>query len=535
MKKYLPIFLILITSWLTSCSAFIEKIDKNDVSKEGAEKKFSLIFSHNISGETHPCGCRNFPLGGLPQVAGLFAEIGKDSEILYVDTGDTLFASSAIPSSMKDSLSFNATHLALGLEQAGLKYFVPGDQDFALGIDFLKGIANSRSFDFLISNLKDPTLIKHKKFAEIDRGKTKIFLLGLVDPDVMYGPHGNYFNRPAEVFNSLILELEAAGYQKKNQYHRLIVLSHAGIDPDKALAKEFPYIDWIIGAHSQSFLRYSDDIENVKIVQTLSKNHYMGDIKIDLNSKKQTDTYALHEVRDELEQKLVPNPMTSFIYDHKNKMNEIQLKEQAAMGMGDFVKDSTHKNVPKFKTATSCIECHKPQTEFWQATPHSIAYTTLIKANEANNLSCIGCHSLGLNDPKGYNRAQDLVSLKNKTNLKKYWDEVKKLTPHETEVRALPKEDIKKISVEWAKLDKKMGVKQNFSNVQCLNCHGVSDTHPKVHAEDKVLTQNEKVFNIKNKCLSCHTPDQSPEWYENGLKVNAQFEDAYKKVSCPIN
>ena len=515
---------------LASCSYYIAKIDEGSVPKAPVEKKLSLIFSHNISGETHPCGCRNFPLGGLPQVAGLFANISKDSEILYVDTGDTFFPSSVVPVSMKDSLTFAAQNLALGLEQIGLKYFVPGDQDFAMGVEFLQGIANTRKFEFLIANLKDESLFKHKKFVVIERNKSKIFLVGMVDPEVFNGPHADYFERPSNVLPNIIEEVSKAGYDKGNSYHRLVILSHAGIDQDELLAKEFPFIDWIIGAHSQSFLRYSKDEGNVKMVQTLSKNHYMGDIKIDVNSKKQTDTYELLEVRDELERNITPNPMRAFIDDHKTKMNDLQIKEQARMGMGDALKQNEHKDVKKFETAENYLVSHKKQAEFWQGTPHAIAYTTLIKANEANNLSCIGCHSLGLNDPRGFTTQKNMVTFKGK-NPANYWNEVKKISAPVEVVRGAQASEIKKVSVAWFALDKKSGVNNNFANVQCLNCHTASELHPS--ANTPVLAQKDREFNIKNKCLSCHTPDQSPEWYESGIKVNAKFEESYKKVSCP--
>lgn len=520
MKKLILSFIVLFS--FTSCSDFIKKVDEASVNKHPIENKLSLVFSHNISGETHPCGCRNFPLGGLPQVAGLFAKLSNEGEVLYVDTGDTFFPSSVVPMSMKDSLTFAAENLALGLEQVGLKYFVPGDQDFAMGVEFLQGLANTRKFEFLIANLKDPSTFKHVPFAVIKRNKSTLFLVGLVNPDVFNGPHANLFLSPEEAMPGIMGELSRAGYEKNNSYHRIVVLSHAGIDNDSKLAQAYPNIDWIIGAHSQSFLRYSQDEGNVKMVQTLSKNHYVGDIKIDVNSKKQTDSYELHEIRDELEQNLNPNPMRSFIDDHKAKMNDLQIKEQAKMGMAAEL----HKNVPKYKSAVSCIECHKAQGDFWQKTPHSIAYTTLLKVNEANNLSCIGCHSLGLNDPKGFTNQTNMVSFKSKP-LKSYWDEVKKISSHVESVRKLPADDIKKISVQWMALDKKHGVKDNFANVQCLNCHGVSDTHPKVVTDAKPKTD------VKNKCLSCHTPDQSPEWYDSGIKVNQKFTDAYKKVSCP--
>jgi hypothetical protein len=527
MKKFLlPCLLI-----LASCSYYISKVDETHVVKSPVEKKLSLVFSHNISGETHPCGCRNFPLGGLPQVAGLFANISKDSELLYVDTGDTFFPSSAVPKSMTDSLSFAAQNLAVGLDQVGLKYFVPGDQDFAMGISFLQGIANTRKFEFLISNLKDEALIKHKNFAVIERNKSKIFLVGLVDPEVFNGNEASYFIPPKDALPGIIEEITKAGYQKNNDYHRLVVLSHAGIDPDTELAKKFPFIDWIVGAHSQSFLRFSVDEGNVKMVQTLSKNHYIGDIKIDVNSKKQTDTYELHEIRDELERNLNPNPLRAFIDDHKAKMNDLQIKEQAKMGMSATLNEDIHKGVKKFKTATSCIQCHQAQSDFWQTTPHSVAFSTLIKVNESNNLSCIGCHSLGLNDPRGYTTKKDMVTFKEAKSLRPYWDEVTKMGHKVESVRKLPAADIKKMSVQWVALDKKYGVKNDFANVQCLNCHTLEETHP-INKEKKI-SDSDRTFNIKNKCLSCHTPDQSPEWYESGIKVNAKFDESYKKMSCP--
>lgn len=528
MKK---IFLAVLLVIVSSCSYYIAKIDENSVVKAPVEKKFSLLFSHNISGETHPCGCRNFPLGGLPQVAGLFADLQKDSDILYVDTGDTFFPSSVIPKTMTSSLSFAAENLALGLEQVGLKYFTPGDQDFALGIEFLQNMANIRKFDFLISNLVDENLIKHKRFAIEDKGKTKLFLIGIVDPEAMNGEAANYFLPPKTAFKKILEEVTAAGYEKNNAYHRLIVLSHSGIDPDAELAKLYPNIDWIIGAHTQSFLRYSQDEGNVKIVQVLSKNHYIGEVKIDLNSKKQTDTYSILEIRDELEQKLSPNPMRSFIDDHKTKMNDLQIKEQALMGMSlKDIQSHAHPNVKKYKTAASCLECHKPQGDFWQGTAHSIAYTTLINVNEANNLTCVQCHSLGLSDPKGFSTVSDMVTFKKKP-LKDYWNEVKKIGAHVESVRKLPVEETKKIAVQWLALDKKSHVKENFANVQCLNCHSLEDTHPKYL--DPKKTASARTQQIKNKCLSCHTPEQSPEWYESGIKVNASFEEHYKNVSCP--
>jgi hypothetical protein len=82
--------------------------------------------------------------------------------------------------------------------------------------------------------------------------------------------------------------------------------------------------------------------------------------------------------------------------------------------------------------------------------------------------------------------------------------------------------------------DKMYGVKNNFANVQCLNCHTQHDEHP--FNSDMPQTHDEKTAQIKNKCLACHTSEQSPEWYGKDLKtVNEKFvAKNFKKMSCPL-
>lgn len=535
------LFLLLILS----CSKIVKKIDENSsppiIPATANSRPISIIFSHNISGETHPCGCRNFPLGGLPQVAGLFAKIQNERDLFYVDTGDTFFPSPNIPKTMESSLSFAASNLGLGLEQLGLKLFVPGDQDFAKGLEYLIKISHERKFSFLISNYIGPKELKYETFKVLNVERSKIFFIGLVDPDIFYGENSKYFSPLIPAFEQAINSIKRQGYDQNNPYHRLIVLSHSGIDTDTKLAQTFPFINWIIGAHTQSFLRYSQEEGQVKIVQTLSKNHYIGDIQIIPHQKKETDTYTLHEIRDELEKNLSPNPMRGFIESHKAQLNILQIEEQIKMGMGDSLIKEMHKtNAKKLTTYNTCIECHRPQGKFWQGTPHSLAYLTLIQKNEANSLNCVVCHSLGLGEAKGFTSPQNMLNThsknaKNKTRLpRKYWEELNSIaTQFKNEsIRKSPSELISSASESWLKLDQKFNLSHNFANVQCMNCHEQSENHPNYEAPkiDRLL----RMQKIKNKCISCHTADQSPEWYDIGPKLNNTFEEKFKKMSCPI-
>ena len=161
MKILISLFVLL------SCTNIIESIDDGNAQILDIKdsKELSIVFSHNINGETHPCGCRHFPLGGLPQVAGKLHELKAKGEVILLDTGDMLFPSPNLPPTMKDSFTFGAENLAVGMDQMGLKYAIPGDQDLALGTPFLKTLLEKSKFQYLVMNFSDPKILPHKRLV----------------------------------------------------------------------------------------------------------------------------------------------------------------------------------------------------------------------------------------------------------------------------------------------------------------------------------------------------------------------------------
>jgi hypothetical protein len=486
-------------------------------------KNTSIIFSHNINGETHPCGCRNFPLGGLPQVNGLLQSLKKTQSIIYVDSGDTFFSSTIVPEMLKESSTFAAYKIAESLDLLGLKFITPGDQDFALGEDFLVKVSNKHDFNFLISNSTKHMKIKHKKWGHIKSNGKDFFFLGIVSPDLLKSKFQHLFTSPVTALNEQIKLINSKFPNIKDK--KFILLSHSGLDPDRNLAKKLPYFDWIIGAHSQSYLRFSEDVGRTQLVQVLSRNHYLGDINFPHNLEKKV-SYTIHETRDETKDLIKPNKMTSWLNDYKSAFDKILISEQRL----DTVDDSEVKH----PTYLSCSECHTKQVEFWQETSHSVAYTTLIKAKSANNPSCVGCHSLGFRSPKGFSHTQNIVQSDEKDfNSKQYWEEFNPKHMPKKSVRNLSKAQRKMVSSKWIALDTKSKVSHNFANVQCLHCHAQTGEHP------FDSSQGSTIKDIKTSCVNCHTKDQSPEWYlkdSKGLATSVNkkyFSQKLKEVSCP--
>ena len=530
MKKKL-LWTLALTSIISSCTYFVKTIDNEEYTVQGMKKdKLSIIFSHNVNGETHPCGCRHHPLGGIPQIAGIIHEIQKTNDTLYLDSGDTFFASSTIPSSLQNSLEFTGKNVAKGLSNLGLAYQLPGEQDLAMGWNFLKEIQEENSFKYLVSNPSKIFPLEHEKLVVLEKGPHKVFIISLSNPEIFKKQFSTAFNSPFGEIANIRISLKGAGYDKSNSFHRLIALTNSGIDIDTIYAQRFPELDWIIGSHSQSFTKFPVEEGNTKMVQVLSRNHYLGEITISLTSDKKKDSFQIHEARDQKAKLLDPNPYHAFLTDHKQKLATIQIAEQNAMSVqtGD---------VQKFNTSSSCIECHQDQAKKWQKTPHALAYLTLIKTQEENNLSCVKCHSLGLSSPNGFHRASDIVDFEEteSTKLKKlkkdYWSHVKSNFTDFTSVRKLPPATIEKIATQWQAFDEKSGVKHNFANVQCLNCHDKHLEHP-FSTSEVTLSANQKLKKMQKKCLTCHDPDQSPEWYKDGKASEVKIIQMMKKVQC---
>src|SRR5690606_14661326 len=104
----------------------------------------------------------------------------------------------------------------------------------------------------------------------------------------------------------------------------------------------------------------------------------------------------------------------------------------------------------KIPTWNKCLECHAKQTDFWQTTSHSLAYTTLIKAQHQFDQSCIKCHTLGHQDPKGFMATQNLIQSSDKNfEQQKYWTEALKGVI--TSVRKMSKKERTRLSKQLQK------------------------------------------------------------------------------------
>lgn len=511
---------------LAACAKFVASTDSefNEVVYKGNATTGEVLFSHNINGETQPCGCRKFPLGGLEQAAGHFHLERQKGPVIYVDTGDLFFPSPVIPENVLESHRFTANALIDAMNKLGLNYFVPGDQDFALGLGWLEQVSHKSSFTFLMANLKTGTQFKSRAWARAKVGQKTILFIGVLDPELLSTEIAFHFENPEDGIKRALQDASPASDEL------VILLSHAGMDTDKEYAKKFPRLNWVIGAHSQGYTTRPAEEGATQLVQVLSRNHFIGKLQFGLGEHDKQTHFSLLETREEMAQAVTPNPMSTLMNDWRAGLKKTQEEEQRKAA-GNLAPDP----LPTFN---SCVDCHKPQTAFWQKTSHSLAWQTLVAKGSDNDPSCVGCHSLGWQHPQGFSATPQRVRFSNETNeakLSAYTAALAKSLHGVSTPRKLASAERFKRSGAWMRDIEKHEVTHEYGNVQCVNCHDKNRDHPFSGPGTK-----EGRAQMVSKCLNCHTNDQSPDWYHQNSKGQADkpndkiIAQKFKAVSCPV-
>jgi hypothetical protein len=527
MKLHLKTKILFVVLLLTGCAQLVKFLDSESELKQTAsgQTHLGLVFSHNIQGELEPCGCRQFPLGGLEQVWSQFEILKKTHPLFYLDTGDLFFPSSNLPQNVHASMELNARKLLQALEGFGLKLFVPGDQDFALGKAWLQKISQEARFTFLLSNLKNKQGWKSQSLMSYQLGERRLHFIGVIDPQLLNSEDASDFIPPEEALSQILPTLP------KSPQDVVILLSHSGYDRDREYAEKFERLDWIIGAHSQSFIQSTRDIGRTKIIQAVSRNHYLGFLELSFSQtaqKTEQDRYQLIEIREDLKDQFPQNPMRAFLFQWRQEKNKLQALEQNKFSSQNF-EDSERKN--HFVTYNNCLDCHSAQADFWGSTAHAHAWVTLENRTAEFDASCIQCHSLGWQEKKGFQKTTERIQASTPEKATAYLQAFKIQLPHyKKSVRQLSKAERLGLYKKRLKDLRTQEVSHDFGHVQCLNCHVQSDQHP----YDQKVTP----VDYSSRCLDCHTVDQSPSWWEQkpGEKAKPKMPVVLKHIkdmSCP--
>lgn len=247
----------------------------------------TLIYSNDVLGEVEPCGCRVDPMGGVIRRSGLLRtlEAEKKGPFLQVDSGNFLFEAKDFPESLLKVRKIQAEALIKAHEKMGLEVTVPGDKDFALGVDTYLAILGKTKIKVIAANLLSggKPIFPGSVIFEKKNPDGKIFRIGVI------GLVGEGISYPTP----LTVEPRMTAFVREKtalegKIDLLVILSHSGMEADLDLAKKVKDVALVVGANSQSFTQEPVIENGTPIVQSSYRGQYLGVVPLETIAKPET-------------------------------------------------------------------------------------------------------------------------------------------------------------------------------------------------------------------------------------------------------
>jgi hypothetical protein len=97
--------------------------------------------------------------------------------------------------------------------------------------------------------------------------------------------------------------------------------------------------------------------------------------------------YELVDVRESLGSDTASQALLASYYKSVNEHNREAFK--------DVLPPPVPEGQSGYVGVDACTSCHQSEREFWERTPHHVAYASLSRQNKQFNLDCVGCHVTG--------------------------------------------------------------------------------------------------------------------------------------------
>lgn len=427
----------------------------------GASSHAVLVFSASLAGQIVPCGCSPDQRGGLPRAAAALAKLREaDPRLVFIDAGDTLFASARPPPrALAPQARLKARYLAEADALLGAAARVLGARDLALGPAFAAetafGVPLLDAGGAPVPGARAGLLVRAA--GDVPVG---IFAAGLGE-----NPEKTIAARAADLraqgARIVVLVLHPRGDRALSAAEALlpaareasidlVVLGRCddpATDPPRIAPGEPPL--FALEGHGQSLLRI--DLELPATAAPSAKVFLAsGSAGRDAALKELDERIALAReraagadprMRELLEAKvaelrqrrealasavevapagaIVATPSflpldksvgeepraAALVARYDAQVAELNLAEarklpascpRPARGEPAYVGVSA-----KVSGGASCASCHQTEAAFWVRTPHSRAYETLEKVKKQFSLDCISCHVTGWQQPGG--------------------------------------------------------------------------------------------------------------------------------------
>ncbi|HSW38809.1 MAG TPA: multiheme c-type cytochrome [Acidobacteriota bacterium] len=318
---------------------------------------------------------------------------------MIVDSGDLLNEDEVISESARTAAELKAELIVSIYQQLGINAANVGELDLALGVDYLKSLAEKKNFPFISANLVDENgrLIFKPYVTTTVNGKT-IGIFGLM------GDTAEMASRVNEITNGTvrvkdILEASAAIVKElEGKVDYLIALTHQRANRDWVVARRVAGIDLVVGGHDT--LKTPDPLRagDTLIVRAGEMGQRVGILEVSLDDP----ASAVNELVPVSETIPDKPEIRAMITAYNDRLADIY-------GAGNEIPDPTSV-VSRVQT---CAPCHKAAVAQWEASDHAKAYSTLLSRERNFDPSCLVCHTTLFDQPGGFSMAQQQMELVN--------------------------------------------------------------------------------------------------------------------------
>jgi hypothetical protein len=401
-------------------------------------------------------------LGGVDHAAAMIAKGKQEApSALVLSAGPLFFMNPELAVDKRQQELLKARGIAGSAADFGLVAWAPGVNDFAPGLDELKGLAASSSARMLAANLHVPGAPLEAVHV-MDVGGTKLGLVGVSDLPSNALPAGSSTDDLKASLEKAKAEASAQGAKllvalvaaQRGQALRMAELVPGfqvmvvGKPLDRGESNDAPTPPVLIGQtlvvqapnHLQAMavvdlfvkdgeLNFQDgsgiDAEEQRTslqsrIDELS--HRIDAWKTDGSvaakdiAARQTDLAGLQKQLADLNQpKSVPSG-SFFRYELRQIKEGLGHDERVEARLAGYYKQVNDFNKDAFKDkrplepkagdphyvgVQACSTCHQTQYAFWQTTRHAGAYPVLARQFKEFNLDCVGCHVTGYDRPGG--------------------------------------------------------------------------------------------------------------------------------------
>lgn len=175
------------------------------------------------------------------------------------------------------------------LKEAGFNVRTFGNNESFAGIECMKIIAETSGCPVVSCNaydLEGKRISSIKPYEIIELSGVRILIIGSLPYGGPNNPFSIFFSMSGVKVTDPVLEIKKILSEiNREDYDLVVLLSHLGIDRDKAIAEKIPEIQIIVGGHSHTVIESPVLVNHTIIVQAGHYGQYLGELTIEYNTE----------------------------------------------------------------------------------------------------------------------------------------------------------------------------------------------------------------------------------------------------------